>query len=61
MKERISITIDQDLLQWVDQKVAAKVFANRSHALEFLALKAMQEEEGLQSYHANLAKEEHHG
>ena len=36
MKERITITIDKELLDWIDQKVGEKVFANRSHALEFL-------------------------
>ena len=36
MKERITITIDRELLDWVDRKVAEKIFANRSHGFEFL-------------------------
>ena len=36
MKERITITIDKELLQWLDSKIKGKIFANRSHALEFL-------------------------
>ena len=36
MKERITITIDKDLLEWVDKKIEGKIFANRSHALEVL-------------------------
>ena len=36
MKERITITIDKELLDWIDKKVEGKIFANRSHALEFL-------------------------
>ena len=36
MKERITITIDKELLGWLDKKVAEKVFATRSHGLEFL-------------------------
>ena len=36
MKERITITVDQDLLRWIDKKVDAKIYANRSHALEYL-------------------------
>lgn len=36
MKERISITIDRELLAWLDKRVDEKIFANRSHCLEFL-------------------------
>jgi len=36
MKERITITIDKELLDWVDGKISEKRFANRSHALELL-------------------------
>lgn len=35
-KERITITIDKKLLTWLDVKVGERVFANRSHGLEFL-------------------------
>ncbi len=35
-KERITITVDKKLLKWLDNKVEEKVFANRSHGLEFL-------------------------
>lgn len=36
MKERITITIDDDLLKWVDKRIDEKVFANRSHGVEYL-------------------------
>jgi len=36
MKERITITIDKELLFWVDSRIQSKIFANRSHAFEFL-------------------------
>jgi metal-responsive CopG/Arc/MetJ family transcriptional regulator len=36
MKERITITIDKELLDWVDEKIKARLYANRSHALELL-------------------------
>lgn len=36
MKERITITIDRQLLKWLDSKVAERTFATRSHGLEFL-------------------------
>ena len=39
MKRRITLTVDKDLLDWLDDKVREKVFANRSHGLEFLAKK----------------------
>lgn len=42
MKERITLTIDRNLLDWLDVKVNEKIFANRSHGLEFLAKKKKQ-------------------
>lgn len=44
MNERISITIDRELLKWLDSKVDGKIFANRSHGLEFLIKKKMEQE-----------------
>jgi len=46
MKERITITLDEDLLKWLDHKIKQKVFANRSHGFEFLLMqKILQENE----------------
>lgn len=36
MKERLTITLDEDLLQWLDTQISQKRFANRSHGIEFL-------------------------
>mgnify|MGYP001591365077 FL=1 len=36
MKERITVTLDKELLSWLDSKVNSRVFANRSHGFEFL-------------------------
>ena len=44
MKERITITIDRELLNWLDTKIGEKIFANRSHGFEFLIKKNMDEE-----------------
>ena len=44
-KERITITIDTDLLSWLDDKIEEKVFANRSHGFEYLIQRKMDEEE----------------
>jgi len=43
MKERITITIDKELLDWLDARVKSKIFANRSHGLEFLIKKTSEE------------------
>jgi metal-responsive CopG/Arc/MetJ family transcriptional regulator len=43
MKERITVTIDKDLLDWLDEKVKDKIFANRSHGFEFLIKRKMKE------------------
>jgi len=44
MKERITVTIDKELLDWIDKKIKEKLFANRSHALEFLIKRKTEEE-----------------
>jgi len=44
LKERITITLDKELLSWIDKKISEKVFANRSHGLEFLMKKRMDDE-----------------
>ena len=43
MKERITITLDKELLSWLDNKIAERVFANRSHGFEFLIMKKLLE------------------
>ena len=34
-KERVSITIRKDLLEWIDQQIESLRFASRSHAIEY--------------------------
>jgi Arc/MetJ-type ribon-helix-helix transcriptional regulator len=34
MKEKISVTIEADLIEWVDANVKTQRFRNRSHAFE---------------------------
>ena len=43
MKERITVTIDKELLNWLDKHIKDKIFANRSHGLEFLIKKSMED------------------
>lgn len=45
MKERITITVDKELLNWLDKKIDDKIFANRSHGIEFLIKRKMEEGE----------------
>ena len=44
-KERITISIDRELLKWLDKKVSKRIFANRSHGFEFLIAKDMEEKD----------------
>ena len=43
-KERITITVDKNLLKWLDEKIDSRLFANRSHGLEFLARKKIKDD-----------------
>jgi Arc/MetJ-type ribon-helix-helix transcriptional regulator len=43
-KVKLSITLDSDLVKWLDQKIKTKKFANRSHGLEF-AVSQLKENE----------------
>ena len=53
MKERITITLDTELLSWLDKRVEDKIFANRSHGFEFLIKRRIEEEnEGTHNYHS---------
>lgn len=42
MKERITITIDKHLLKLIDKKIEEYVFANRSHAFEYLVAREIE-------------------
>ena len=44
MKERITITLDDELLEWIDVRIAEKIFANRSHGFEYLLAESIRKE-----------------
>jgi metal-responsive CopG/Arc/MetJ family transcriptional regulator len=44
MKERITITLDKELLKWLDSRIDEKNFANRSHGFEFLIQRRIEHE-----------------
>lgn len=44
MKQSISVTIDKELIEWIDKQVNTKKYRNRSHLVE-LALTNFREEQ----------------
>jgi len=44
MKQSISVTVEKDLVAWIDQQVKTQKFRNRSHLVE-LALIRFREQE----------------
>jgi Arc/MetJ-type ribon-helix-helix transcriptional regulator len=45
MKQSISVTIEKDLVNWIDSQVRTQKFRNRSHLVE-VALMKFRESEG---------------
>jgi Arc/MetJ-type ribon-helix-helix transcriptional regulator len=43
-KQRLQVTVREDLVKWIDQQVKNLKFANRSHAIEFALLKLKESE-----------------
>jgi Arc/MetJ-type ribon-helix-helix transcriptional regulator len=43
-KRKLSVTIDSELVNWVEERIKEKRFANISHALEYALFKLKQEE-----------------
>jgi Arc/MetJ-type ribon-helix-helix transcriptional regulator len=41
-REKISVTIPRELIDWIDEMVEKRVFANRSHAVEVCVLKYLE-------------------
>ena len=41
-KQRLQVTIREDIVHWIDQQVETLRFASRSHALEYAMLQLMQ-------------------
>jgi len=42
-KLKTSVALDEDLLRWVDEMIKRKIFASRSHAVEY-ALEHLRKE-----------------
>jgi len=43
-KAKITISIDKNLLKWIDEKISEKQFGSRSHAIEFALYQLMKGE-----------------
>ena len=44
-KKRVSLTLPDDCVEWVDRKVEARTYATRSHAIEVLIRNEMKKKE----------------
>jgi Arc/MetJ-type ribon-helix-helix transcriptional regulator len=44
MKQSISVTVEKDLVEWIDRQVETQKYRNRSHLVE-LALRRFKENE----------------
>jgi metal-responsive CopG/Arc/MetJ family transcriptional regulator len=44
VRERVSITLPKEVLEWIDKKIESRIYANRSHAIEVLILEAIKKE-----------------
>ena len=44
VRERVSITLPKECVEWLDRKVESRIYANRSHAIEVLILEAIKRE-----------------
>lgn len=44
VKVRVSVTMAKEFLDWVDERIEERVFANRSHAFEYAIKRLMTEE-----------------
>lgn len=42
-KKKITITVDQKILDWIESKTKSSVYRNRSHAFEFAINQLMDE------------------
>tara|TARA_Y100000310_G_scaffold302766_1_gene340489 strand:- start:61 stop:198 length:138 start_codon:yes stop_codon:yes gene_type:complete len=45
MKQKLSVTVDKEVLKRLEKELKKKVFRNRSHVVEFALNKLLEEEE----------------
>jgi len=44
MKQKISVTVDQKIVEWMDSQVKTQRFRNRSHAAEMALIQFIEKE-----------------
>jgi Arc/MetJ-type ribon-helix-helix transcriptional regulator len=44
MKSKISVTVDKQIVEWMDRQVHTQRFRNRSHAVEVALMRFMESE-----------------
>ena len=44
MKSKMSVTVDRQIVEWIDEQVRTQRFRNRSHAVELALMKFIQAE-----------------
>jgi Arc/MetJ-type ribon-helix-helix transcriptional regulator len=44
VRVKTSITMDKEFLAWIKEKIEERVFANKSHAIEYAVKKLMDQE-----------------
>ena len=42
MKSAVCVTVDRKILKWISAKIEKKVFASRSHAVEYALTQLME-------------------
>ena len=42
VKSTVSVTVDRKILKWISSKIEEKVFASRSHAIEYAVTQLMK-------------------
>jgi len=42
-KKLVTITVSKEVLDWIDEKIKSRRFASRSHAIDYIVAKFMEE------------------
>lgn len=45
-KKRLQVTMREDLVEWIDEKVEKLIYASRSHAIEYAVTQLRGKEKG---------------
>jgi len=51
-KKQVTVNLDEDILDWIEEKIKEKQFATRSHGLEYAISRLMKAEKEQGNYKA---------